>query len=59
MPIQRIRAPSYQVIFNAATQLPGYQLAGYRPAYVALSDDQIYCSLFEDDVVGHGWLGLK
>ena len=44
--------PSYQVIFNAETQLPGYQLAGYRPAYVALSDDHIYCSLFKDDVVG-------
>src|SRR5262249_20106469 len=29
-----------------------YQLAGYRPAYVALSGDQIYCSVFKDDVVG-------
>jgi hypothetical protein len=28
---------SYQVTFNAETQLPGYRLAGYRPAYVALS----------------------
>ncbi len=43
---------SYQVVFNAETQLPGYQLAGYRPAYVALSGDQIYCSVFKDDVVG-------
>jgi CubicO group peptidase (beta-lactamase class C family) len=43
---------SYQVIFNAETQLPGYQLAGYRPAYVALSSDHIYCSVFKDDVVG-------
>lgn len=43
---------SYQVVFNAETQLPGYQLAGYRPAYVALSDDHIYCSAFRDDVVG-------
>jgi CubicO group peptidase (beta-lactamase class C family) len=43
---------SYQVIFNAETKLPGYQLAGYRPAYVALSGDQIYCSIFKDDVVG-------
>lgn len=42
----------YQVTFNAETQLPGYQLAGYRPAYVALSDDHMYCSLFKDDVVG-------
>jgi hypothetical protein len=32
--------------------LPGYRLAGYRPAYVALSGDQIYCSVFKDDVVG-------
>jgi CubicO group peptidase (beta-lactamase class C family) len=43
---------SYQVVFNAETQLPGYRLAGYRPAYVALSDDQIHCSVFKDDVVG-------
>lgn len=47
---------SYQVVFNAETQLPGYQLAGYRPAYVALSGDQIYCSVFKDDVVGP-WVG--
>jgi CubicO group peptidase (beta-lactamase class C family) len=46
---------SYQVVFNAETQLPGYQLASYRPAYVALSGDQIYCSVFKDDVVG-GWV---
>ena len=25
---------------------------GYRPAYVALSADQTYCSVFKDDVVG-------
>jgi Beta-lactamase/Bacterial tandem repeat domain 1 len=43
---------SYQVVFNAETQLPGYQLAGYRPAYVALSDNHTYCSVFKDDVVG-------
>jgi len=43
---------SYQVVFNAETQLPGYRLAGYRPAYVALSNDHIYCSVFKDDVVG-------
>jgi CubicO group peptidase (beta-lactamase class C family) len=43
---------SYQTAFNAETQLPGYQLASYRPAYVALSDDQMYCSVFKDDVVG-------
>ena len=43
---------SYQVVFNAETQLPGYGLAGYRPAYVALSGDHIYCSMFKDDVVG-------
>lgn len=45
-------AGDYQTTFNAETQLPGYQLAGYRPAYVALSGDQIYCSVFKDDVVG-------
>ncbi|MGC2200221.1 MAG: serine hydrolase [Stellaceae bacterium] len=45
-------AADYQTAFNAETQLPGYRLAGYRPAYVALSGDQIYCSVFKDDVVG-------
>jgi len=45
-------AASYQVVFNAETQLPGYRLAGYRPAYLTLSTDQTYCSLFKDDVVG-------
>jgi CubicO group peptidase (beta-lactamase class C family) len=45
-------AADYQVSFDAETQLPGYQLAGYRPAFVALSADQIYCSVFKDDVVG-------
>jgi CubicO group peptidase (beta-lactamase class C family) len=45
-------AASYQTAFNAETQLPGYQLAGYRPAHVAISGGQIYCSLFKDDVVG-------
>jgi len=45
-------AADYQTTFNAETQLPGYQLAGYRPAYVALSGDQVYCSVFKDDVVG-------
>ncbi|MDB4896696.1 MAG: penicillin-binding protein [Firmicutes bacterium] len=43
---------SYQAVFNAEIQLPGYRLAGYRPAYVALAGDQIYCSVFKDDVVG-------
>jgi CubicO group peptidase (beta-lactamase class C family) len=43
---------SYQAAFDAETQLPGYQLAGYRPAYATLSGDQIYCSVFKDDVVG-------
>jgi CubicO group peptidase (beta-lactamase class C family) len=42
----------YQTTFNAETQLPGYVLNGWRPAYVTLSDDQTYCSLFTDDVVG-------
>jgi len=45
-------AGDYQTTFNAETQLPGYRLAGYRPAYVVPSDDQIYCSVFKDDVVG-------
>jgi len=45
-------AGDYQTAFNAETQLPGFRLAGYRPAYVALSSDQIYCSVFKDDVVG-------
>ena len=43
---------SYQEVFNAETQLPGYGLHGYRPAYVALSDDHVYCSVFKDDAVG-------
>jgi CubicO group peptidase (beta-lactamase class C family) len=55
---------SYQVVFNAETQLPGYQLNAYRPAYVAVSGDVIYCSLFKDDVVGswvarHGMTGSE
>ncbi len=43
---------SYQDVFNAEVQLPGYQLSGYRPAYVAVSSDHMYCSVFKDDVVG-------
>ncbi len=42
----------YQATFNAETQLPGYGLAGYRPAYVTLSSDYIYCSEFTDNVIG-------
>lgn len=45
-------AASYQTVFNAETQLPGYTLHAWRPAYVTLSGDQIYCSVFKDDVVG-------
>ena len=53
---------SYQVVFNAETQLPGFQLNAYRPAYVAVSGDVMYCSVFKDDVVGawvarHGMTG--
>jgi hypothetical protein len=33
-------AAGYQVIFNAETQLPGYLLASYRPAFVALSSEK-------------------
>jgi len=46
---------SYQTVFNAEIQLPGFRLEGYRPAYVALSDDHIYCAAFRDDVVG-AWI---
>ncbi|HEV2237616.1 MAG TPA: serine hydrolase [Ktedonobacterales bacterium] len=45
-------ADSYQTVFDYETQLPGYGLHGYRPAYVALSADQVHCSVFKDDVVG-------
>ena len=45
-------AADYQTTFNTETQLPGYGLQGYRPAYVTLSADQTYCSVFKDDVVG-------
>ncbi len=53
---------SYQVVFNAETQLPGLELAAYRPAFVAVSGDAMYCSVFKDDVVGpwvarHGMTG--
>ena len=43
---------NYQVVFNAETKLPGYGFEAYRPAYVAVSHDLAYCSLFKDDVVG-------
>ena len=38
---------SYQTVFNAETQLPWY-----RPAYIALTGDNLYCSMFKDDMVG-------
>jgi CubicO group peptidase (beta-lactamase class C family) len=52
----------YQITLNTETQLPGYDLAAYRPAYVSLSRDLLYCSVFTDDVVGpwitrHGMTG--
>ena len=55
---------NYQVVFNAETRLPGYDLAAYRPTYVALSRDLSYCSVFKDDVVGpwvmrHGMTGAE
>jgi hypothetical protein len=31
------RGANYQAVINAETQLPGYRLAAYRPAYVALA----------------------
>lgn len=43
---------SYQDVFNAEVQLPGYTLSGYRPSYAAVSSDHMYCSVFKDDVVG-------
>ena len=54
----------YQTVFNAETQLPGYRLHGYRPAYVAVSGDGMYCSVFKDNVVGpwvarHGMTGAE
>jgi CubicO group peptidase (beta-lactamase class C family) len=45
-------AASYQTVFDAETQLPGFTLHAYRPAYIAVSDDHMYCSVFKDDVVG-------
>lgn len=42
----------YQKEFKALTQLPGHGLAGYRPAFATLSDAQLYCASFRDDVVG-------
>jgi CubicO group peptidase (beta-lactamase class C family) len=44
-------ASSYQHTFNLCTQLPGYTLNAWRPAYVALSNDHTYCSVYSDDVV--------
>jgi CubicO group peptidase (beta-lactamase class C family) len=54
----------FQVVFDAETSLPGYDLAAYRPAYVALSRELSYCSVFKDDVVGpwvtrHGMMGAE
>jgi CubicO group peptidase (beta-lactamase class C family) len=53
---------NYQVVFNTETRLPGYDLEAYRPAYIGVSHDLAYCSLFKDDVVGpwvmrHGMTG--
>jgi hypothetical protein len=45
-------ASDYQTNFNAETQLPGVYLNSYRPAYVALSSDATYCSVFKDDFIG-------
>ena len=54
----------YQVTLDTETQLPGYDLAAYRPAYVSVSHDLLYCSVFKDDVVGpwitrHGMIGAE
>ena len=45
-------ADGYQTVFDAETQLPGFTLHAYRPAYVAVSGYGTYCSIFTDDVVG-------
>jgi CubicO group peptidase (beta-lactamase class C family) len=45
-------ASAYQTNFNATIQLPGVFLNAWRPAYVALSSDATYCSVFKDDFVG-------
>jgi len=45
-------ASAFQTNFTAETQLPGVYLNAYRPAYVALSSDATYCSVFKDDFVG-------
>lgn len=42
----------YQAVFDAEVQLPGVLLSAYRPAQVALSEDQVYCASFRDDFVG-------
>jgi CubicO group peptidase (beta-lactamase class C family) len=47
-------ASAYQTNFDAEKQLPGVFLNAWRPAYVALSSDATYCSVFKDDFVG-GW----
>ena len=51
-------AADYQNTFNIQTQLPGYHLAGYRAAYIAVSSDGLYASVFKDDVVGN-WVGMQ
>ena len=45
-------ASHYQMVFDAETKLPGYDLAAYRAAWVAVCGDLAYCSLFKDDAVG-------
>jgi CubicO group peptidase (beta-lactamase class C family) len=45
-------ASAYQTNFNAETQLPGVYLHAYRPAYVAVSSDATYCSVFKDNFLG-------
>ena len=42
----------YQTRFDTDTQLPGSALHRWRPAYVAVSSDQTYCSVYQDDYVG-------
>ena len=46
------RRSGYQATFDAETQLPGIGVRRLAAAYVALSGDGVYCSVFRDDVVG-------
>ena len=44
-------ASHYQQTFNLCARLPGYTLNAWRPAFVTLSDNHTYASIYSDDVV--------